>query len=381
MAELERVVVVGGGIGGLTAALGLQRAGVQVEVHEKYDHLAKRASAFTLWSYAIARLIELGLSDLSQVGAPLEFTEIRDETGRVLEELPVGEVSRKLGADSYEIDRRGLRALLLEALDEDVLRMPSECVGVEQRDGSAVALLDGSEAGGDLVIGADGAHSVTRAVVAPGASPSYAGYAAWAGVLEDFDHELFAQNRHVEVWARGAIGGVADLGHGRARWYVGLETDPDVGWGHVDKAHLVDTTAGWYPLIRDAVAAADADSITAMEAWELDPLDTWIAGRLVLLGDAAHLTTPSISGGACTTIEDSAALVRGLSGPLELDQALRSFEAERKRRDERMVRRSRGIGRLQHLHSPASCWLRDHAFEHVPARQARRITERIAAGR
>lgn len=381
MADLERVVVVGGGVGGLTVALGLQRAGVKVEVHEKYDHLARRASAFTLWSHAIERLTELGVDDLDRIGAQLELTQIRDRDGNLIEELPVGKVSRKLGAPSYEVDRRELRAVLLELLDDDVLVMPSECVGIEQNGLSATVLLKGGgKASGDLVIGADGAHSVTRGAVAGGASPSYAGYAAWAGVLEDFHHELFEPNRHVEVWGMGSIGGVADLGAGRARWYLGRGTEPGLDWGQVEVAQLLNYTEGWYPLVGDAIAAADPDSITVMEAWELEPLDTWVEGRLVLLGDSAHLSSPSISGGACTTIEDAATLVNALTGPAALPDALGAFEAERKARDEQVVKRSRELGKLQYLHSPVACWLRDGAFRHMPAGQVERVLEGLAGG-
>ena len=279
------------------------------------------------------------------------------------------------------MDRRELRAAFLELLEDDVVLMPSECVGVESTESSSVAKFkDGSTAGADVVIGADGAHSITRSAVVADAAPEYAGYAAWAGVLEKFEHPLLEPNRHVEIWAHGSIGGVADLGAGWVRWYVGRGTPPGVGWGHVDKAELVDHTAGWYPLISAAVAAADPESITAMEAWSLSPLESWVNGRLVLLGDSAHLTTPSISGGACTTIEDSARLVAHLTGSEPLDAALRAFEAERMNRDEQMVKRSRSVGKLQHLHSPIACWLRDHAFEHMPAKQAKRVLEEIAGG-
>ena len=169
-------------------------------------------------------------------------------------------------------------------------------------------------------------------------------------------------------------------GAGRVRWYVGRGTPAGVGWGHVDETQLVDHTAGWYPLVGDAVAAADPESITAMEAWGLLPLESWVKGRLVLLGDSAHLTSPSISGGACTTIEDSARLVAHLTGPELVDAGLRVFETEGMARDEHMVKRSRGVGKLQHLHSPIACWLRDHAFEHMPAKQAKRVLEEIAGG-
>jgi 2-polyprenyl-6-methoxyphenol hydroxylase-like FAD-dependent oxidoreductase len=381
VAGLERVVIVGGGVGGLVAALGLARAGVEVEVHEKYDHAARRASALTLWSYAIDSLRELGIDDPDRFGTPIEVTEIRERDGTLIEEVPVGTVSRKLGAPSYEVDRREFRAVCLELLGEGVFHAGSECVGIEQSGAGATALLpDGGRAGGDVVIGADGAHSVTRGAVAADPHLDYAGYSAWAGVLEGFSHPLLEPNHHVEVWARGAIGGVADLGGGRVRWYVTHGSRPGEKWGEVDKDEIAAQVDGWHELVVAAVDAADPTSVVTMEAWGLEPLPSWVNGRLVLLGDAAHLTTPSVSGGACTTIEDAVALVRRLTAGERIEEALRGFERERKRHDERMVRDSRWIGRLQHLHSPVGRWVRDHAFEHVPQGQLRRITERMARG-
>jgi 2-polyprenyl-6-methoxyphenol hydroxylase-like FAD-dependent oxidoreductase len=105
VAELRRVVVVGGGVGGLTSALALKRTGVDVVVHEKYSHLASRASGFTLWSYAIRELLELGLDDAERIGSPIEVTEIRNQEGRLIEAMPVGEVSRQLGAPSCDVRR------------------------------------------------------------------------------------------------------------------------------------------------------------------------------------------------------------------------------------------------------------------------------------
>ena len=380
MSRPERVVIVGAGVAGLAAAIGLTRAGIDVEVHEKYDHLARRASALTLWSFAVERLRELGL-DPDRFGAPIEATEVRESDGTMIELIPVGEVSRKLGAPSYEVDRRELRAACLELLGEGVVRAGTPCVGIAQRQGSATALLDGGgSASGDLVIGADGAHSVTRGAVAADAAIRYTGHSAWAGVIEGFEHPLLQAGHHVEVWARGSIGGVADLGSGRARWYVSHNAPAGVEWGSVDKSQIAEQVEGWYPLIPAAVDAADPETVVTMEAWELEPLAGWIDGRLVLLGDAAHLTAPSVSGGACTAIDDAASLVRHLTGDRPLEQALRDFQAERKRHDERIVRDSRWVGELQHMHSPIGCWVRDHAFEHVPAGQVRRIAERMAAG-
>ncbi len=87
MADVGRAVIVGGGVGGLTSALALQRAGVEVEVHEKFSHLQGRATGFTLWSYAVKHLLDLGLDDPERIGGPIEVTEVRNQSGKLIEEM------------------------------------------------------------------------------------------------------------------------------------------------------------------------------------------------------------------------------------------------------------------------------------------------------
>lgn len=99
--------------------------------------------------------------------------------------------------------------------------MGSEVVGVEQdSDTATVILADGRRSAGDLVIGADGVHSVVRDHVADESRLNYSGFAGWGGILDGFSHESLLPNRHVEVWARGSKAGVADVGNGQTLWYV-----------------------------------------------------------------------------------------------------------------------------------------------------------------
>lgn len=380
MAQLDRVVIVGGGVGGLTTALALRRAGVEVEVHERHPELAGRATGFTLWSYAIRHLVELGIEDPTEIGSPIEFTEIRNQEGRLIELMPVGEVSRKLGAPSCDVNRRDLQRVAIRLLGDGVVRMGSECVGVERDgEGAAAILRDGGRAAGDLVIGADGIHSTVRRSVTDREKLDYSGFAGWGGVLDGFEHELLEPNRHVEIWARGSKGGVADLGGGTCRWYVTHRAPPD-GERTVDKAEILGHVEGWYQLLVDAVEAADPASIVSTEAWDLEPLETWTSGRVVLVGDAAHATTPFASMGACMTIQDSVSLVEHLGSDASVEDALTAFVTERKQRDEGVVRESRRMGHLSQMHSPIATWLRDEAFSHMPEDKTRQVAEQLAAG-
>jgi len=380
--ELNRVVVVGGGVGGLTSALALKRAGVEVEVHERFGHLAGRATGFTLWSYAMKELMDLGLDDPERIGQPIEVTEIHNQRGDLIEEMPVGEVSRALGAPSCDVRRPDMQKALIELLGEGTVKMGSEVVGVEQDDdGATVLLADGSRSTGDLVIACDGIHSVVRESVAT-KKPKlrYSGYGGWGGVLEGFEHELLKPNRHVEIWARGSKGGVADVGNGQTRWYVIQKAPAGSNAQAVDKAEIFRHVEGWYELIHAAVDAAAAESIVRMEAWDLEPLDRWIRGRVVLLGDSAHATTPFASMGACMTIQDSAVLVERLTSDAPLDDALRAYQEERKARDEGVVKHSRTMGKVSMAHSPIATWLRDQAFTHMPPEKMRAVTEEMAKG-
>lgn len=378
---MEKVVIVGGGVGGLTAALALQTAGVEVDVHEKFPHPASRATGFTLWSYAIEELMKLGLDDPARIGSPIEVTEIHNQKGDLIEAMPVGDVSRSLGAPSCDVRRPDLQAVLGELLGDGVVRIGSECVDVELGDGTATAVLaDGSRATGDLVVGADGAHSVTRDKVAPGARRRYSGFASWGGVLDGFEHELLQPNRHVEVWARGSKGGVADVGGGSVRWYVTHRAPAGTAGEPVDKDRVLAHIEGWYPLLRAAAEAADPASTVTTEAWDMDPIDSWFEGRLVLLGDSAHLTTPFAAMGACMTIQDAVNLVSHLTSNGSVAEALSAYQADRKARDEDVVKKGRHMGKLSQMHSPLGCWLRDELFEHMGEKQTRAVAEEMAKG-
>ena len=104
MAKYERVIVVGGGVGGMTVALALHRAGIPVEIHERHDSFQHHTTGFTIWSHAVASLLKLGVS-LGSAGQPIEQTEIRNQAGELICQMPVGKISRSLGADSYEMQR------------------------------------------------------------------------------------------------------------------------------------------------------------------------------------------------------------------------------------------------------------------------------------
>lgn len=376
---LGSAIIVGGGVGGLTAALALRGAGVAVQVHERHDRRQDRETGFTIWSYAVRALIDLGVPArrLDSVGSAIQATELRNAEGRLLELLPVGPASERLGAPSYDCSRGDLLAALSDAVGPEALHPGSACVGIEQDRDRATALLgDGQGASAEVVLGADGLHSVVRDAVSPNVQLNYSGYLGSGAVLE-FSHPLLPAGHHIELWGRGSKGGVADIGGGRARWYV--ITRAPAGGPRPSRETLLRHVRGWYPVLNAAIAATPEGAIAHSEAWDLEPLPTWVDGRVALLGDAAHASTPFAAMGACTAIEDAVELGRLLAAR-PLSDALSTYQARRRPRGEHVTRHSRTMLRLSTLGSPILARLRDAAFAHMPAKRVQQVTEEMASG-
>ena len=381
MRDLGKVVIVGGGIGGLTLALTLHRAGIDCSVYEQHalqedGSFQRRASGFTLWSYSITRLLSLGVK-VDRAGSPVEITEIRNQSGELIARMPVGEVSRKLGAPSYEIRRGDLLAAILAELPPETLKTGCQCTALfEQPEGTEVRFADGSMLKADLVIGADGIHSKVRTHVAGEVPLRYSGYSGASGVT-NYSHPDVPLHTHVDVWGRGGKAGVANVGDGMMRWYLTWKGSAE---SQKTLEEILSRLKKWYPPLHTIVDTTPEEKILQSSYYDIAPLQKWILGNVVLLGDAAHATTPFAAMGANMAIVDASALATDLMESESTGAALHQFEESRKKRTEEIVRHGRRMSRLTQLHSPLAAWLRDQAFLHMPEKEMEKVALAMAAG-
>jgi 2-polyprenyl-6-methoxyphenol hydroxylase-like FAD-dependent oxidoreductase len=381
MQNLGRIAIVGGGVAGLTLAVALQRAGLDCSIYEKHPiteegRFQKRASGFTLWSYSIARLVELGI-DVQRTGSELEETQIHNQAGDLLARIPVGEMSRKLGAPSYEVRRGDLLAAIFEKLPPESFKTGYECSSVcEHANFVEIQFTNGERVQADLVIGADGIHSIVRKHVAGDIPLRYSGYSGASGVTQG-SHPDLPPLTHVDVWGRGGKAGIADVGNGQIRWYLTWK-----GSAESEKSHeeIISRLEKWYSPVHAIVSTADKDSIVQNSYYDIPPLKEWIRGNLVLLGDAAHATTPFAAMGANMAIEDAWELATKIDEASSANEALRNFEKSRKTRTEEIVRHGRHMSRMTQLHSPIAAWLRDQAFFHMPEKEMEKVALAMASG-
>jgi 2-polyprenyl-6-methoxyphenol hydroxylase-like FAD-dependent oxidoreductase len=355
-----RVIVVGGGIGGLCAAIALRRAGHEVTVLERTGRLEAAGAGITLFSNAMRALEHLNMrGTVAERAAAARKVAILLADGRELASTPPD-----LFEGAVAVHRGDLQEVLAQAAGEVLLG--TEVVGL---DDSAVRLADGSDEDGDLVVGADGVHSVVRRQLWPETAARFAGYTAWRGIA-DFSVE---PGRWTESWGSGERFGLIDLGRRGTYWFAtknAPEGEGDEPGGR--REELLRRFRGWHAPIAAVLDAAREDTILRNDVYYLDPLPAWSKGRVVLLGDAAHATTPGIGQGAAQAIEDAVVLARCLAERQAVPEALADYEARRRPRATRVLKMSRRADKGGQLEGRLACAIRNTLVRLMPASAQRR---------
>ncbi len=368
LTRAARVVIVGAGIGGLSAAIALRRRGIAAAVLERAAALHEVGAGILLWPDAMRVLhqLELGAA-VERAGAVATHDALRSSHGALLAGGSAdGPASRSEGPPVV-VHRGLLQSILLPALDRGVLRLGAECVGVVQDGaGATVRLADGSTERGDVVVGADGLHSRVRASLVRDGRPRYSGYVAWRGVVP-LDRRLADRLRPGESWGRGELFGAAVLGGNQAYWWASARADEHAsGSPAEEKAAVTRRFGSWHEPIPELVDATPEQAIVRSCLYGRPAPACWSAGRVGLLGDAAHPMLAGLGRGACLAIEDAAALAEVLGSDPDAAAALKAYGARRAPLAAVATRRSREVARLAHLHNPLVVLLRDALVRALP---------------
>ncbi|KQY01289.1 hypothetical protein ASD37_30060 [Mycobacterium sp. Root135] len=352
---MVRVVIVGAGIGGLTAAIALQRSGFDVRVVERAPAFGEVGAGVQLGPNATRVLIRLGMGeDLHRYGVvPSQLNFLRWEDGRVLGGAPVQSAVELFGAPYYTMYRPQLIDILAANLATGTVRFGASAESVREVEGRPVVKFsDGSSETGDIVIGADGVHSTIRSHTVGDASPRFSGMCAYRALvpreLLDFDDVVrnwTGPDRHVVAYPVGV--GAAYLN------VVAVVPEPQrasESWTTLGlAAELRSQFAGWCPgVVR--ILEAVTDPVYRWSLYDRDPLPQWSTGSTSLLGDACHPMLPFLAQGAAQAIGDAAALSEALlSSASDLPAGLRRYEAARRDHTAEVQRQSWTNNVIYHL--------------------------------
>ncbi|MEU6553335.1 FAD-dependent monooxygenase [Streptomyces sp. NPDC046915] len=361
-------VVVGGGIGGLAAAIGLRLIGWQVTVVERAPVLADVGAGISLHANGIRALDALGVGETVRAAARPQYTGgTRTPRGGRLARMDGVALERELGTPIVGIPRAVLHRLLRTALPSECLLVGAEVASTDRGDPGRVRVtLQDGVLDADLVVAADGVGSRLRSQLFPRhPGPVYSGSTVLRAITEDpveldTDFEL--------TWGRGAEFGHIAFTDDRAEWHTVLNSPPGVRHPN-PLAVLRRRFAAWHDPIPALLEATRPDAVLHHDIHELaTPLPSFTAGRIALLGDAAHAMTPNLGQGACQALEDAATLAAALTAEPTVESALIRYDAERRPRSQAVARAARQAGRMgQQLSHPLAVAVRNTALRLAPS--------------
>ncbi|HEY9366935.1 FAD-dependent monooxygenase [Streptomyces sp.] len=378
-------VVVGGGIGGLAVAIGLRRVGWEVTVVERTRVLDDAGAGISLAANGLRALDALGVGAQVRAAARGQYTGgTRTPQGAWLARMDGAALERALGTPIVGIPRAALHALLRAELPPECLVPGARMTALDRSAPGRVRVAyehdDGrpDEAEPDLVVGADGIGSGTRALLFPDhPGPAHSG----STVLRALTKGPVEAGSDFEItWGRGTEFGHIALTDGRAEWHAVLNSPAGLRYPN-PLAEMRRRFAGWHEPIPALLDATDPNDVLHHDIGELaDPLPSFVAGRVALLGDAAHAMTPHLGQGACQALEDAVVLAARISEGPDVARALARYDAERRPRAQGVAAAARQAGRMgQQLAHPVAVALRNTALRLAPSGVAVRMILQHAA--
>ena len=321
----------GAGIGGLAAAIALQRSGDwEVTVYERAEELRPFGAGLSVWPNGVRALRALGLGELEE-RALRGGGALRRADGSVLAEFDPDVIAKRYGAPLIGMHRADLHNALADAAGRERLRLGVEVV--ELADGE-LKLADGSNVEAELIVGADGIESTVRAAIIADGAPRDSGIVAFRGVTE-FDGDVPAG----EWWGEASVAGLQPMLGGRVYWYFAFR-------GEADGDELDRRLEGYAAPVPQIVAATAPADILVHRLYDRRPVGGWSSGSATLLGDAAHPMLPFLGQGACAALEDALALATAFERNPEVEDALPAYELARYARAKELVEGSARAARI-----------------------------------
>lgn len=351
------IAIVGAGMGGLTAGIALKKFGHQVTIYEQAAEILPVGAAISLWSNGVKCLNYLGLTDQIQaLGGQMESLAYVDGLSQqTMTQFSLSPLYKEVGQRAYPVARADLQQLLMQQFGLEDIKLGMKMTAIEShQDDVTLHFQDGSQIKADLLIGADGTHSLTRKfVLGYQVERRYAGYVNWNGLV-DIDEAIAPAMQWTTYIGEGKR--VSLMPVARNRFYFFFDVPLAAGLANQREQYKQDLKShfsGWCEPVQKLIGALDEQKTNRVEIHDIEPFMDFYKGRVVLLGDAAHSTTPDIGQGGCQAMEDAIYLARALQiNTFGLEDALARYQNKRNDRTKEMVLRARKRCDITHMKDP-----------------------------
>ncbi len=363
---MTRVAIIGGGIGGLTAARALCQRGIEVAIYESAPELREIGAGVALGPNAMKVLRSLGLEDdVRAIAGRWEWALTRNgKTGRVISKTSRQQQATLFGSAGATAHRADLLDVLSHSVRSELVTLGTRCIGVDPDGPVAVARFeDGREVEADVIIGADGIHSAARTSLFGPDAPRFTGKICYRSVV-GVDAVAGGPPPNDNAQWLGPHGTIVLYPVRRDELINVVCHYDDESYRHeswvsrCERAEVLERYADWHESLLRIFSAGEVWYKWAL--YDRDPIPRWTRGRVGVLGDAAHPMLPYLGQGACQAIEDGCVLAAALAAePADPLAGLALYERSRRPRASQVVLASRERGVSNHLASPLAALRRD----------------------
>lgn len=348
------IAIIGAGMGGLTTGIALKKFGHRVTIYEQAEQILPVGAAISLWSNGVKCLNYLGLTEqVAKLGGQMnDLAYIDGLNGEVMTQFSLAPLIEEVGQRPYPVSRAELQNMLMDAFGRQDIQLGKKMVSIEDKGQHVeIGFQDGSTVSAALLIGADGTHSMTRQyVLGKQVERRYAGYVNWNGLVEISEDLAPAQQwtTFVGEGKRASLMPVAEH-----RFYFFFDVPLSAGLENQRSEYkplLKQYFSGWCPQVQRLIDSIDEQKTNRVEIHDIEPFTQFYKGRVVILGDAAHSTTPDIGQGGCQAMEDAVYLARALQiNTLGLEDALKRYQNKRNERANGLLLRARKRCDVTHM--------------------------------
>lgn len=371
MTKTKTFAIIGGGIGGLTAAIALQQKGFEVTVYESAATFEPVGAGIVLAPNAIKAFQAIGIDrEVISAGSLIKKFSVKDSSGSILNSTESDKLTLRHGpATMSALHRADLHRVLLKHVKPESVLNNKLCTGFHQaQDGVTMNFSDGSSAFSNFVIAADGIHSIFRKHLIPQAAMRYSGYACWRAVTERAPGKIDV-NEASEFWGAGMRFGMVPIANSRMYWYATIDVPTSERTRFsTDITGLKTRFSQFDPDVCELISRTADHQLIRNDIFDFKPVTRYAFGNIVLTGDAAHATTPNLGQGACMAIEDAVVLANCIQREADVVKAFRDFEFRRVPRNTKVVNTSYMMGKFGQLKNPLMMQLRNTAMRWAPKR-------------
>ncbi|RDC52123.1 FAD-dependent urate hydroxylase HpxO [Acinetobacter sp. RIT592] len=348
------IAIIGAGMGGLTTGIALKKFGHRVTIYEQAEQILPVGAAISLWSNGVKCLNYLGLTEqVAKLGGQMnDLAYIDGLNGEVMTQFSLAPLIEEVGQRPYPVSRAELQNMLMDEFGRKDIQLGKKMVSIEDKGQHVeIGFQDGSTVSAALLIGADGTHSMTRQyVLGKQVERRYAGYVNWNGLVEISEDLAPAQQwtTFVGEGKRASLMPVAEH-----RFYFFFDVPLPAGLENQRSEYkilLKQYFSGWCSQVQCLIDSIDEQKTNRVEIHDIEPFNQFYKGRVVILGDAAHSTTPDIGQGGCQAMEDAVYLARALQiNTLGLEDALKRYQNKRNERANELLLRARKRCDVTHM--------------------------------